>query len=79
MPSDDPSNKSRARSVSHPPPHEDVDHKPGVMEELTSVLTSKMFLSTVLGYAAYTFVTSGFATWGAKFLTALVSRPIGAR
>mmetsp|Transcript_7977 Transcript_7977/g.28461 ORF Transcript_7977/g.28461 Transcript_7977/m.28461 type:complete len:541 (-) Transcript_7977:64-1686(-) len=55
----------RGRSVSYDVP------PPTVIDELRNVVSSKMFLSTSLGYAAYTFVTSGIATWGAKFLLSL--------
>lgn len=56
------SSGTRERSVSYAVP------PPTVLDEFKNVISSRLFLSTSLGYAAYTFVTSGIATWGAKFL-----------
>jgi len=54
--------ETRERSVSY------AVEPPTVLDELRNVVSSRMFLATAFGYAAYTFVTSGIATWGAKFL-----------
>ena len=51
----------------------DMVAAPTVWEEFKVVVKNPVYLCVVLGYAAYTFVTAGFANFGPIFLLGLVS------